>query len=434
MQTFKHCQGRMWKILTRKLKETNIDWIGEVPENWEISTIGSHYTERTDKVSDLDYIPLSVTKSGIVPQLEIAAKSSNHDNRKLVLKDDFVINSRSDRKMSAGISSIDGSVSVINTVLYSNTIDRNYTKYLLKNYAFAEEFYKWGTGIVDDLWSTKWLKMKNIPIPVPSSEKQKQIGSVIDSMVQNTNNIINGTKESISELKKYKQSLITESVTKGLDSTVEMKDSGIEWIGKIPKHWQTIKMKYLLSTPLLYGANESGIPYQEDLPRYIRITDILNNNKLSDNNKLSLSLEKAKSFFLKENDILFARSGASVGKTFLISKENVNDTFAGYLIKASFKDNVNAKYIFLFTQSYAFENWKNAITIQSTIQNIGANRYNNLIISLPTYEEQQQIIQYLDNKTSAIDNIIADKTKVIEELENYKKSLIYEYVTGKKEV
>lgn len=434
LQTFKHCQGRMWKILTRKLKETNIDWIGEVPENWEISTIGSHYTERTDKVSDLDYIPLSVTKSGIVPQLEIAAKSSNHDNRKLVLKDDFVINSRSDRKMSAGISSIDGSVSVINTVLYSNTIDRNYTKYLLKNYAFAEEFYKWGTGIVDDLWSTKWLKMKNIPIPVPSSEKQKQIGSVIDSMVQNTNNIINGTKESISELKKYKQSLITESVTKGLDSTVEMKDSGIEWIGKIPKHWQTIKMKYLLSTPLLYGANESGIPYQEDLPRYIRITDILNNNKLSDNNKLSLSLEKAKSFFLKENDILFARSGASVGKTFLISKENVNDTFAGYLIKASFKDNVNAKYIFLFTQSYAFENWKNAITIQSTIQNIGANRYNNLIISLPTYEEQQQIIQYLDNKTSAIDNIIADKTKVIEELENYKKSLIYEYVTGKKEV
>lgn len=434
LQTFKHCQGRMWKILTRKLKETNIDWIGEVPENWEISTIGSHYTERTDKVSDLDYIPLSVTKSGIVPQLEIAAKSSNHDNRKLVLKDDFVINSRSDRKMSAGISSIDGSVSVINTVLYSNTIDRNYTKYLLKNYAFAEEFYKWGTGIVDDLWSTKWLKMKNIPIPVPSSEKQKQIGSVIDSMVQKTNNIINGTKESISELKKYKQSLITEAVTKGLDPNVEMKDSGIEWVGKIPKYWQTIKMKYLLSTPLLYGANESGIPYQEDLPRYIRITDILNNNKLTDNNKLSLSLEKAKSFFLKENDILFARSGASVGKTFLISKENVNDTFAGYLIKASFKDNVNAKYIFLFTQSSAFENWKNAITIQSTIQNIGANRYNNLIISLPTYEDQQQIVQYLDKKIFTIDSLIEDKTKVIEELENYKKSLIYEYVTGKKEV
>ncbi|WP_253196558.1 restriction endonuclease subunit S [Staphylococcus pseudintermedius] len=223
--------------MTRKLKETNIDWIGEVPKNWKISTIGSHYTERTDKVSDLDYIPLSVTKSGIVPQLEIAAKSSNHDNRKLVLKDDFVINSRSDRKMSAGISSINGSVSVINTVLYSNTIDRNYTKYLLKNYAFAEEFYKWGTGIVDDLWSTKWLKMKNIPIPVPPREKQKQIGAVIDSMVQNTNNIIDGTKESISELKKYRQSMITEVVTKGLNPNVKMKESGIDWIGQVPEHW-----------------------------------------------------------------------------------------------------------------------------------------------------------------------------------------------------
>ena len=145
-----------------KMKDSGIEWIGEIPEDWEVSKIGSHYIERTDKVSDLDFEPLSVTKNGIVPQLETAAKSSNHNNRKLVLKNDFVINSRSDRKMSAGISSMDGSVSVINTVLYSYTIDRDYTKYLLKNYAFAEEFYRWGTGIVDDLWSTKWLKMKNI--------------------------------------------------------------------------------------------------------------------------------------------------------------------------------------------------------------------------------------------------------------------------------
>lgn len=230
------------------MKDSRIEWIGEVPEDWEISTIGAHYAERTDKVSDLDYGPLSVTKSGIVPQLEIAAKSSNHDNRKLVLKDDFVINSRSDRKMSAGISNMDGSVSVINTVLYSNTIDRNYTKYLLKNYAFAEEFYRWGTGIVDDLWSTKWLKMKNIPIPVPPIEKQKQIGEVIDNMFQNTNNIINETDQSIKELKKYKQSLITESVTKGIDPNVEMKESGIDWIGYIPKNWNIEKIKYNTST------------------------------------------------------------------------------------------------------------------------------------------------------------------------------------------
>src|SRR5690625_1841230 len=149
----------MWRTLTRKMKDSGIEWIGEIPEDWEVSKIGSHYIERTDKVSDLDFEPLSVTKNGIVPQLETAAKSSNHNNRKLVLKNDFVINSRSDRKMSAGISSMDGSVSVIDTVLYSNTIDRGYTKYLLKNYSFVVEFFICGTVIVDELWSTNLLRI-----------------------------------------------------------------------------------------------------------------------------------------------------------------------------------------------------------------------------------------------------------------------------------
>lgn len=422
------------------MKNSGIEWIGEIPYSWQIKSVKNEFTRKQSQSSNLENNILTLARSGVkvrdisTGEGQIASDYSNYN---YVTPGDLLLNPMD--LVSGDNCNISNFYGVISPA-YFNLGVKNHANPYFFNYYFKIQywigsFFAHGKGVsFENRWTLNYETLRNFPILFPPLNEQQKIVKFLDDNLSYINSLTEQTYQSINELKKYKQLLITEAVTKGFDSTVEMKDSGIEWIGKIPKHWQTIKMKYLLSTPLLYGANESGIPYQEDLPRYIRITDILNNNKLSDNNKLSLSLEKAKSFFLKENDILFARSGASVGKTFLISKENVNDTFAGYLIKASFKDNVNAKYIFLFTQSSAFENWKNAITIQSTIQNIGANRYNNLIISLPTYEEQQQIVQYLDNKTSAIDNIIADKTKIIEELENYKKSLIYEYVTGKKEV
>ncbi|WP_105997125.1 MULTISPECIES: restriction endonuclease subunit S [Staphylococcus] len=431
--------------MSREMKDSGIEWIGKIPEDWEVVKLGVVADISTGNTpTDPDNIKYSKSEGVDWLKTNNLLGVDGVSNSSLKIKEQYISEARLTNPRSVLITCI-GDIGKlgytskpvafnqqINSITF--TKDIVYWKYgMYALYSQREQQESFANGNVLKILNRE--NQKKVVITVPKDiNKQIKISNALDKICLYIRKLVDKTQLSIKELKKYKQSLITEAVTKGFDSTVEMKDSGIEWIGKIPKHWQTIKMKYLLSTPLLYGANEPGVPYQEDLPRYIRITDILNNNKLSDINKLSLSLEKAKSFFLKENDILFARSGASVGKTFLISKENVNDTFAGYLIKASFKDNVNAKYIFLFTQSYAFENWKNAITIQSTIQNIGANRYNNLIISLPTYEEQQQIVQYLDSKISAIDNIIADKTKVIEELENYKKSLIYEYVTGKKEV
>ncbi|WP_428971229.1 MULTISPECIES: restriction endonuclease subunit S [Staphylococcus] len=426
-------------MLTRKMKESGIDWIGEVPEDWEISTIGSHYTERTDKVSDVDYGPLSVTKNGIVPQLEIAAKSSNHDNRKLVLKDDFVINSRSDRKMSAGISNMDGSVSVINTVLYSNTIDRNYTKYLLKNYAFAEEFYRWGTGIVDDLWSTKWLKMKNIPIPVPPSEKQKQIGAVIDCMFQNTNNIINETKQSITELKKYRQSVITEAVTKGLNPTVKMKESGIEWIGSIPSNWRVRKIKHDFSLKGRIGwQGLNSKEYQAAGPYLITGTDF-KKGIINWNSCVRISearFEEAPEIHIKENDLLITKDG-TIGKVSLAINvpKKVSLNSGVLLVREKFKNSINKNFMYYNLLSNMFWNWYNSNDQgASTIQHLYQGQFYNYSYATPPSREQQQIVQYLDDKISIIDKLIENKTKVIKELENYKKSLIYEYVTGKKEM
>ena len=184
----------------------------------------------------------------------------------------------------------------------------------------------------------------------------------------------------------------------------------------------------------MYGANESGVPFDESLPRYIRITDITIDGRLKETGRLSLPEEIAKEYILEDNDILFARSGASVGKTFIYKERYGRSAFAGYLIKASVNCEILADYLFLYTQSSIYEEWKKQIFIQATIQNIGADRYNNLPVILPSIQEQKELITYLNNKCAEIDALIGHKVKMISEFEAYKKSLIYEYVTGKKEV
>ena len=209
----------------------------------------------------------------------------------------------------------------------------------------------------------------------------------------------------------------------------EYKDSGVKWIGEIPGHWDCRKLKTLLLSPLQYGANASGVPYSEHLPRYIRITDITLEGKLKHSDKLSLSNEDAAKYILKDKDILFARSGASVGKTFLYKKEYGLSAFAGYLIKAELGKELIPELLFYFTQSDIYESWKNGIFIQSTIQNIGADKYSQLQIAIPPLPEQEAIVTYLDSKVAKIDEYIAIAEKKIAALEELKQTIIAEAVT-----
>lgn len=422
--------------IMRKMKDSGIEWIGEIPEGWEVGQIGQLYSERRTKVSDKDYPPLSVTMKGILPQLSTAAKTDAHDDRKLVCKGDFAINSRSDRRGSCGISEQDGSISLINIVLQPRgEMNPGYYNWLFHTSMFADEFYKWGHGIVDDLWTTGWSDMKKIGVPVPSKCEQKQLAEHLNFECSNIDTILSKTRSSIEEYKKLKQAVITQAVTKGVRGERKMKDSGVECIGKIPTTYSICKLKYLLKNPLKYGANESGIPYSDSLPRYIRITDITPDGNLKYTGKLSLSEESAKDYILEDGDILFARSGATVGKTFIYYQSYGRSAYAGYLIKASLNNKVSPKFVYYYTCSSLYEIWKNSIFIQSTIQNIGADRYANLPVPVPkTLQEQEEIADYLDAKCAEIDKLIAKKEQLVKELECYKKSLIYEVVTGKREV
>ena len=201
---------------TAPMKDSGVEWIGKIPEDWELIKIGSLFACRNEKVSDSEFSPLSVSRGGIVPQMENVAKSDAGDNRKLVLKNDFVINSRSDRKQSCGVSPLDGSVSLINTVLYpiaASVIIPEYVNIVMKNYGFAEEFYRWGHGIVADLWTTRWQEMKSIVLPIPSIEIQKQIVKTLSKRIDTINTLIALKQSKIEKLQEYKKSLIYEYVT-----------------------------------------------------------------------------------------------------------------------------------------------------------------------------------------------------------------------------
>ncbi len=196
------------------LVPTNLGWIDNIPQHWAIARIASVYSVRNEKVSDKDFPPLSVTMKGIVPQLESAAKTKHGDDRKLIRKGDFVINSRSDRRGSCGISDYDGSCSLINTVLSPREeMNPRYYNWLFHTPLFADEFYKWGYGIADDLWTTNWGAMRRIQIPMPPLDEQAEIASYLDEKVPHIEQSIADKLQQIEKLKEYKASLIYEYVT-----------------------------------------------------------------------------------------------------------------------------------------------------------------------------------------------------------------------------
>ena len=183
----------------------------------------------------------------------------------------------------------------------------------------------------------------------------------------------------------------------------------------------------------MYGANESAESDDPSYPRYIRITDIDENGKLKPDTFRSLPPVKAEPYLLKKGDVLFARSGATAGKTFLFS-EDFQACFAGYLIKAQLSEQLLPQYLMYFTHSGIYDNWRKGIFIQATIQNIGADKYANLQIPLPTIEEQKEIISYLDEETSKIDKVLNTYKSQISLLQERKQIIINEVVTGKVKV
>jgi type I restriction enzyme S subunit len=210
----------------------------------------------------------------------------------------------------------------------------------------------------------------------------------------------------------------------------EYRDPSIEWLGAVPAHWQAIRMKYLVTETLTYGANEAAELTDTNLPRYIRITDINDDGSLKEDTFRSLTDEVAEPYLLDEGDLLLARSGATVGKSFLYQENWGRAAYAGYLIKASL--NLNRAlpcFVWYFTQSTSYWDWLRSVCIQATIQNVSAERYSNLVVPLPPLSEQNSIISFLNYEMKKSDALIAKKERLIELLKEQRTALITRAVT-----
>lgn len=421
----------------REMKDSGIEWIGEIPADWELSKIGAVYEERNEKVSDADFPPLSVTKHGVVPQLETAAKTNDGENRKLIRKNDFVINSRSDRRGSCGISEYDGSCSLINTVLKPRRNMCNaYYSFVFRSERFADEFYRWGNGIVDDLWSTKWSNMKRIYIPAPSFQEQSRIADYLDRKCSQIDAIIARQQEVIEKLKAYKLSVITEAITKGLNPHVPMKDSGVEWIGEIPEHWEIRRIgsfAKVTSSKRIFEESyvDEGVPFY----RSKEITDLSKGFNVQTEifipEEVFEQVNKA-SPAPKCGDILLTSIGTignvwiSDGRKFYYKDGNItqieaNDSFDSAYLEYCFSSNV-------VLEQYA------RLAMGSTLLALTIIKIKKILVAFPPLDEQRKIVQCLKTKCDLIDNVVKHKQRLIDKLIAYKKSLIYEVVTGKKEV
>lgn len=417
-----------------KYKNTGVDWIKTIPYDWTQDKIASLFNFPNDKVNDVDFEPLSVTYGGVKKQVEHAAKTDNGSNRKLLKKGDIAFNGRSDRMGACGVSEYTGSISVVYHVLRkkSPNIDTNYYHHLFRNTLFSQEFYKWGLGIHDDMWTTRILEMKRIQIPVPPLKTQQRIVNFLDEKTKIVDELV-AEKEKLLELLREKRIvIITNAVTKGLNPRVKIKTTSIIWLGEIPTSWEMSRLRFLSIGAFEYGANEEATEANPDNPRYIRITDIKENGELYADTFRSLPREIAFHYLLRDGDILFARSGATVGKTFRYKISWGQCCFAGYLIRMSPNlDKILSKYLHYFTQSSCYLGWKNSIFWQATIQNISAEKYKNFIICFPNLDEQKKIIDFLDEKLVFIDKTLKLINENIEMLKEYRSSLIYSVVTGK---
>lgn len=412
--------------MAREMKDSGVAWIGEIPSDWKLSKIGSLYSQRIEKVSDKDYPPLSVTMKGILPQLATAAKSDDGDNRKLVRIGDFAINSHSDRRGSCGVSLYDGSVSLINIILTPrNTMNSGYYDWLFHTSLFADEFYKWGHGIVDDLWTTRWQEMKSIIVPVPNLHEQERIAHFLNQRCAEIDTVLDKTRTSIEEYKKLKQAIITQAVTKGIRGDRPMKESGVIWLDTVPAEWTISKIKYTI-----FPKEKPVLPMDEVITCFRDGTVTLRRNRREEGFTISFT----------ENGY----QGVDVGDLVIHGM----DTFAGAIGCSDSRGKTspvvhvcstvgNNRYFMYFLRYMAYSgvlmDFSNGVRIRSSdFRNFKKLAVFEMLV--PPLREQNKIVDYLDSTLAKIDQVIKQKEILISELEACKKSAIYEYVTGKREV
>jgi type I restriction enzyme S subunit len=413
-------------------------WLGVIPSHWDCKKIGTLFSQRKEKVSDKDFAPLSVTKNGILPQLSNAAKSNDGDNRKLVRTGDFVINSRSDRKGSCGVSSSDGSVSLINIVLTPRQdLNSRYVHYLLRSQPFSEEYYRYGRGIVADLWTTRYSEMKNIYIPIPPRSEQDQIVRYLDWQVSKINKLIAAKKKQIVFLKECRKAVIDTAILHGMNKHTEEKDSGVYWLGRIPASWEVLPLRRICSINASISHLIKKLP-SDELVVFLPMESVSTEGIVDCSQKKPLHEVRTGYSSFARNDVVVAKITPCFenGKGACLDKL---DTEIGFgtteFINIRASEKVLPQYLYYITITQPFRILGAEVMTGSAGQKrISTDFIKNFTLGIPDIKEQQELLNILNDNLLKIDNAIQLVASTIDTLHEYRNRLISDVVTGQIDV
>lgn len=416
-----------------KYKDSGIAWIGEIPEHWEVkrlknvcSTNSASLSDNTSKEFEFDYVDIgSVTfELGIHKTEKYTFQNAPSRARKIARLGDIIVSTVRTYLRAIDIINSEEKEKYIYSTGFAilsplkNTLSE-FMIYICRSEYFTNQVSIYSTGINYPSINDTALKMINIVMPYLS--EQQSIANYLDQKCSEIDELITLQEEMITKLQSYKQSVITEAVTKGLDKNVPLKDSGIEWIGEIPEHWEVKRLKNVCSQiNIKENSKENSLPYigleniESGSGRYIDTTS---------------EVEGMANRFCK-NNVLFGKLRPYLSKVYLAEKDGICSTeFIVYDTKSN-----NCRFIHKLLLSQAFIEVVNSSTYGAKMPRANSDFINNIYVQIPPLSEQQSISDYLDQKCSEIDELITIKQQKIEKLKDYKKSLIFECVTGKRKV
>ena len=421
------------------MKDSGIEWIGEVPNDWRIVRNKNAFVcnkELVGEKSELTQL-LSLTTRGIKKKDINNAEGKlpeSFDTYQFVKENDIVM-CLFDLDCSAvfsGISPFDGMISSAYRVLScKECMEPRYADYWFRYISNGRKFNHYAKNI---RYTLSYEEFSTLPLLLPKKSEQRRIADYLDRKCSQIDAIIARQQEVIEKLKAYKLSVITEAVTKGLNPDVPMKDSGVEWIGEIPEHWVLNKLKYL---SLDIGDGIHATPtYDEDGNVYFVNGNNIgeeylvfkeDTNTISDTEYASYKLP-----LLTGNTVFVTLNGATYGKTSFYHGEKILlGKSAGFI---TLKPTESREFVRYYLQSYTAKLVMDLSLLGSTIANLSLRTLRDFVIPYPPREEQIKIVLYLSKRISSIDAAASKKEKIVRELTDYKKSLIYEVVTGKKKV
>lgn len=425
--------------MTREYKDSDIEWIGRIPREWNLQRVNTFLTEINEKNSPLktDFVLSLTNKEGVIPYSEkgdVGNKAKeNYEEYKVAYPETIILNCMNILIGSVGISNYYGCVSPVYYV-YKNkqNADLRYLYYVFSTTSFQGWLRTFANGILEIRLRVSSDTILKQFVPTPSFQEQQRIADFLGKKCSEIDSLIALQEQMIAQLTDYKQSIITDAVTKGLNPNAKMKDSGVEWIGEIPEDWRIIrKLSYICKKGISYGIIKLYDPDEKNGVKVLRCSDV-RSGYIDETNIRTVTKELSEEYkrtILNGGEVVINVRGTLGGCAI------VPNHMKGYNIAREVAvidtEGVNSRFLMYFFLSTCFQNYQQKSLAGCVYVGLNIEMLSSCSIQCPPNAEQHAIASYLDTKCSEIDSLIALKRKKIETLKEYKKSVIYEAVTGK---